>query len=117
MSRALAAPLEDDDLLLGDALHRSNQAHLATRAARHHNSEDLPRRTAPAEPGQPGTVTVAEHAGREVRIDVLAVSGGVQLAARVLRAPRATWPWPSPAPRSAFVLLRRPYDWSSRRPP
>nr|WP_168506875.1 BTAD domain-containing putative transcriptional regulator [Streptomyces sp. S1D4-11]QIY94468.1 LysM peptidoglycan-binding domain-containing protein [Streptomyces sp. S1D4-11] len=77
---ALAAPLEDDDLLLGDALHRSNQAHLATRAARHHNPEDLPRRTAPAEPGQPGTVTVAEHAGREVRIDALAVSGGVQLA-------------------------------------
>ncbi|MET9036972.1 BTAD domain-containing putative transcriptional regulator [Streptomyces mirabilis] len=77
---ALAAPLEDDDLLLGDALHRSNQAHLATRAARHHNPEDLPRRTAPAEPGQPGTVTVAEHAGREVRIDALAISGGVQLA-------------------------------------
>lgn len=77
----LAAPLEDDDddLLLSDALGRSNQAHLATLAARHHNSQTLPRRTAPAEPEQPGTVTVAEHSGAEVRADYLAIPSGVHL--------------------------------------
>lgn len=75
----LAAPLEDDDLLLSDALGRTNQAHLATLAARHHNSDTLPRRTAPAEPEQPGTVTVAEQSGTEVRADYLATPGGVHL--------------------------------------
>ncbi|WP_189491072.1 BTAD domain-containing putative transcriptional regulator [Streptomyces antnestii] len=76
---SLAMPLEDDDLQLGDALHRSNQASLANRATRHHNPDVLARRTAPADPGQPGTVTIAERAGREVRIDALAVPGGVHL--------------------------------------
>ncbi|MFE6158801.1 BTAD domain-containing putative transcriptional regulator [Streptomyces sp. NPDC056486] len=75
----LATPLADDDLLLSDALERSNQAHLATLAARHHNPEAVPRRTAPAEPQQPGTVTVAEHSGVEVGVDSLAVPGGVHL--------------------------------------
>lgn len=75
----LATPLEDDDLQLGDALHRSNQAHLASRATRHHNPDILARRTAPADPGQPGTVTIAERVGREVRIDALAAPGGVRL--------------------------------------
>lgn len=75
----LAAPLDDDDLLLSDTLGRSNQAHLATLAARHHNPETLPRRTAPADPEQPGTVTVAEHSGAEVRADHLAIAGGVHL--------------------------------------
>ncbi|MGW7074636.1 BTAD domain-containing putative transcriptional regulator [Streptomyces sp. NPDC054866] len=75
----LAAPLADDDLLLSDALERSNQAHLATLAARHHNPETVPRRTAPAEPQVPGTVTVAAHNGVEVRADSLAVPGGVHL--------------------------------------
>ncbi|WP_329462055.1 BTAD domain-containing putative transcriptional regulator [Streptomyces sp. NBC_01431] len=75
----LTAPLEDNDGQLGEALSRSNQAHLKARAARQHDPETLPRRTAPAEPGQPGTVTIAEQAGREVRIDTLAQAGGVQL--------------------------------------
>ncbi|MGE6735265.1 BTAD domain-containing putative transcriptional regulator, partial [Streptomyces sp. NPDC059900] len=75
----LGAPLEDDDLLLGEALNRSNQAHLATLATRHHNPETLPRRPAPAEPRPLGTVTVAEHSGSEVCIDSLAVPGGVHL--------------------------------------
>ncbi|MEV0604268.1 LysM peptidoglycan-binding domain-containing protein [Streptomyces sp. NPDC050315] len=75
----LAAPLQDDDLLLSDALHRSNQAHLKARAARHHDADSVPRRLAPAEPGQPGTVAIAEKAGREVRIEALAHGGGVQL--------------------------------------
>ncbi|MGW1285123.1 BTAD domain-containing putative transcriptional regulator [Streptomyces sp. NPDC002586] len=77
---ALAGPLEDDEAFLGEALSRSNQAHLKARAARHHDPDALPRRTAPAEPGQPGTVTIAERAGREVRLDALARPGGVQLA-------------------------------------
>ncbi|MGW2317421.1 BTAD domain-containing putative transcriptional regulator [Streptomyces sp. NPDC001680] len=77
---ALAAPLEDDDALLGEALSRSNQAHLKARAARHHDPGALPRRTAPAEPGQPGTVSIAEQGGREVHLDTLAQPGGVQLA-------------------------------------
>lgn len=74
---SLAAPFEDDDLVLSDALGRSNQAHLATRAARHHNSEVVPRRPAPAEPEEPGTVTVAERDGCEVGVQALGVSGGV----------------------------------------
>ncbi|MFF1736867.1 BTAD domain-containing putative transcriptional regulator [Streptomyces sp. NPDC058247] len=75
----LATPLEDDDLQLGKALHRSNQAHLASRATRHHNPDTMTRRTAPADPEQPGTVTIAERAGQEVPIDALAVPGGVHL--------------------------------------
>lgn len=75
----LATPLEDDDLQLGQALHRSNQAHLASRATRHHNPDTMTRRTAPADPQQPGTVTIAERAYQEVHIDALAVPGGVHL--------------------------------------
>ncbi|MFC7305120.1 BTAD domain-containing putative transcriptional regulator [Streptomyces monticola] len=76
---ALAEPLADDDVQLSDALRRSNQAHLKARSSRHHDPAALPRRAAPAEPGLPGTVTIAEKAGKEVRIDALAVPGGVQL--------------------------------------
>ncbi|MFE9555454.1 BTAD domain-containing putative transcriptional regulator [Streptomyces sp. NPDC006703] len=75
----LAAPLEDHEGQLGEALSRSSQAHLKARAARQHDLETLPRRAAPAEPGQPGTVPIAEQAGREVRIDTLAQGGGVHL--------------------------------------
>ncbi|MFC9501514.1 BTAD domain-containing putative transcriptional regulator [Streptomyces sp. NPDC056982] len=76
---ALATPLEDDELQLGKALDRSNQAHLASRATRHHNPDTMTRRTAPADPEQPGTVTIAERTGQEVHIDALAVPGGVHL--------------------------------------
>ncbi|MFB7194094.1 BTAD domain-containing putative transcriptional regulator [Streptomyces sp. NPDC056240] len=77
---APSEPLEDDDLLLGEALHRSNQAHLASRATRHHNPDVMARRTAPAEAEPPGMVTIAERAGREVSIDALTAPGGVHLA-------------------------------------
>ncbi|GAA2467448.1 BTAD domain-containing putative transcriptional regulator [Streptomyces mauvecolor] len=75
----LATPLDDHEGHLSEALSHSNQAHLKARAARQHDPKTLARRPAPAEPGQPGTVPIAERAGCEVRIDTLAQGGGVHL--------------------------------------
>ncbi|MFI5808599.1 BTAD domain-containing putative transcriptional regulator [Streptomyces sp. NPDC051561] len=76
---ALAEPVMDEGPLLAESVKVSNRAYLASRAARHYTPDGLPRRTAPAEPQPPGTVTLAELGGQEVLVDVLAIPGGVHL--------------------------------------
>ncbi|MEN8652352.1 BTAD domain-containing putative transcriptional regulator [Streptomyces sp. 21So2-11] len=74
-----ARQVTDEGPLLTEAVQRSNRAHLAARAARHHTPGDLPRHTAPADPQPPGTVTLADLGGHEISADVLAIPGGVHV--------------------------------------